>query len=426
MNIPKLVEEKKRYFGTYTVMALMNAQTVLNHIQKVTELPIIPAINKEGKEFTPSDENLWQHPVMRYIWHVSYKQDDQPEKTQAVIEKLLHYFPFLKIMGENQRKYFNNKNNTNRLEVNSTDLTGILDTVFRVIKKYRDTTTHYMTNDTCWDDGSDFLAKEHRLAIMIDSYYEVALRDLKERYSYATDDLRFIQDYRYKRVRMPDGKPVMRKDTNFYLSMVDYNGDAGKKLHLSGVGVAQLVCLFLDKRYINQLVSNLKLTSKHLPSSQEAQIIRRSLGIHNIVLPKDRIHSDKGDMSIAMDMLGEIKRCPNELFDTLSADRQSSFRQISSDYNEVLLKRSSDRFAQLTLQYIDYGEKFDRIRFHVNMGKLRYLFNAEKTCVDGLVRVRVIEHPLNGFGRMAEMEAMRKQEDGTFGKTGYRYVTLTT
>lgn len=418
MNIPKLVEEKKRYFGTYTVMALMNAQTVLNHIQKVTELPIIPAINKEGKEFTPSDENLWQHPVMRYIWHVSYKQDDQPEKNQAVIEKLLHYFPFLKIMGENQRKYFNNKNNTNRLEVNSTDLHTVLNVMFKVIKKYRDTTTHYMTNDKCWDDGSDFLEKEQRLAIMIDSYYEVALRDLKERYSYTTDDLRFIQDYRYKRVRMPDGKPVMRKDTNFYLSMVDYNGDAGKKLHLSGVGVAQLVCLFLDKQYINQLVSNLKLTSKHLPSSQEAQIIRRSLGIHNIVLPKDRIRSDKGDMSIAMDMLGEIKRCPNELFDTLSADRQSSFRQISSDHNEVLLKRSSDRFAQLTLQYIDYGEKFDRIRFHVNMGKLRYLFNAEKTCVDGQVRVRVIEHPLNGFGRMAEMEAMRKQEDGTFGKTG--------
>ena len=111
MNIPKLVEDKKRYFGTYTVMALMNAQTVLDHIQKVTELPIIPAINKEGKEFTPPEEDLWQHPVMRYINHVAYKQDDQPEKTQAVIEKLLHHFSFLKIMAENQRDYWNKKNN---------------------------------------------------------------------------------------------------------------------------------------------------------------------------------------------------------------------------------------------------------------------------------------------------------------------------
>ena len=171
MNIPKLVKDKKRYFGTYTVMALMNAQTALDHIQKVTELPIIPAINKEGKEFTPPEEDLWQHPVIRYINHVAYKQDDQPEKTQAVIEKLQHHFPFLKIMAENQRDYWNKKNNTHRLEVNSTDLNGILNTVFRVIKKYRDTTTHYMTNDTCWDDGSEFLAKEQRLAIMIDSYY---------------------------------------------------------------------------------------------------------------------------------------------------------------------------------------------------------------------------------------------------------------
>lgn len=55
MKIPKLVEDKKRYFGTYTVMALMNAQTALDHIQKVTELPVFPAIDEEGKEFTPSD-----------------------------------------------------------------------------------------------------------------------------------------------------------------------------------------------------------------------------------------------------------------------------------------------------------------------------------------------------------------------------------
>lgn len=141
-------------------MALMNAQTVLDHIQKVTELPIIPAINKEGKEFTPPEEDLWQHPVMRYISHVTYQRDDQPEKTQAVIEKLLHYFPFLKIMAENQREYLNKKNNTQRKEVNSKDLHDVLNGMFRVIKKYRDTTTHFMINDTCWDDGSKFLIME--------------------------------------------------------------------------------------------------------------------------------------------------------------------------------------------------------------------------------------------------------------------------
>ena len=255
---------------------------------------------------------------------------------------------------------------------------------------------------------------------MVDNYYEVALRNMKEKYNYTTDDLWFIQDYRYKKVRGTDGRPTVQKNLNFFLSMTAYNGDANKKLHLSAVGVAQLICLFLDKQYINQFVTNLALTSKYLPSSKEAQIIRRSLSVRSIVQPKDRIRSDKSSMSVAMDMLGEVKRCPKELFDTLTEARQSRFRLISSDHSEVLLVRSKDRFAQLALQYIDYGRKFDKIRFHVNMGRLRYLFNAEKTCVDGQTRVRVIEHPLNGFGRIDEMEARRKADDGTFGNTGIK------
>lgn len=39
MNIPDLIKDKKKYFGTYTVMALLNAHTVLDHIQKLAGLP---------------------------------------------------------------------------------------------------------------------------------------------------------------------------------------------------------------------------------------------------------------------------------------------------------------------------------------------------------------------------------------------------
>lgn len=144
------------------------------------------------------------------------------------------------------------------------------------------------------------------------------------------------------------------------------------------------------------------------------------MGINSIRLPKDRISSEKDSVSVAMDMLNEVKRCPDELFETLSAEDMSHFRTVSTDYNEVLQKRSSDRFAQLLLQYIDYGKLFKDIRFHVNMGKLRYLFNAEKRCIDGNTRVRVLEHPLNAFGRIDETEALRNTEDGTFAGTDIR------
>ncbi len=408
MKIPDLINNYKEQFGTYAVMALMNAQTVLDHIQKLACIG-----NSESYK-----EDLWKHPVMLHIKNAAYETDNNPETTLFVMEKLQFYFPFLKIMAERQREYSNKKYNENRLAVNSRDLFFVLDKVFRVLKNYRNTTAHFMTKSLSENEEYLFLKNEQPLANMVNEYYTVALRDMKDRYSYSTEDLAFIQDNRYKQTRGDDGKRKATVNLDFFLSLQSHNGDPAKKLHLSGVGVALLICLFLEKQYVNLFISKLSIFSTYKPNSEQHRIICRSMGIHSIKLPKDRIHSLKDGMSVAMDMLNETKRCPKELFDTLSADKQARFRTISDDHNEVLLMRSSDRFAQLLLQYIDYNKLFKGIRFHVNMGKLRYLFNAAKNCIDGQTRVRVIEHQLNGYGRIDEIEAERKSEDGKFANSG--------
>lgn len=412
MNIPALVENQKKYFGTYSVMAMLNAQTVLDHIQKVADI--------EGEQ-NENNENLWFHPVMSHLYNAKNGYDKQPEKTMFIIERLQSYFPFLKIMAENQREYSNGKYKQNRVGVNSNDIFEVLKRAFGVLKMYRDQTSHYKTYDEKLIDGCEFLTRtEQPLSGMINNYYTVALRNTKERYGYKTEDLAFIQDNRYKSTKDAYGKRKSQVNTGFFLSLQDYNGDTTKKLHLSGVGIALLICLFLDKQYINIFLSRLPIFSSYNAQSEERRIIIRSFGINSIKQPKDRIHSEKSNKSVAMDMLNEVKRCPDELFTTLSAEKQSRFRIISDDHNEVLMKRSSDRFVPLLLQYIDYGKLFDHIRFHVNMGKLRYLLKADKTCIDGQTRVRVIEQPLNGFGRLEEVETMRKQENGTFGNSGIR------
>lgn len=419
MNIPTIIEQKKQFFGTYSVMALLNVQTVLDHIQKLADIEDIPCYDENGKE-KDKRENLWEHSVMLYINYKNNSIQKAPEKTALIIDKLMAYFPFLKIMAENQRTYKNKKYQQNRLEVNSDDVFDVLNCLFRVVKKYRDTTTHYMLHDECWDDNSKFLrCSEQILATMLNKYYDVALRNMKERYGYTTEELAFIQNHRYKIVWGPDRRKRTQSNTRFFFSLVDNNGDANlDTLHLSGIGVAVLICLLLDKQYINLFVQQLPAIQKFEPQSAERKMLVRSMGIHSIVLPKDRIHSQKDNMSIAMDMINEMKRCPKELFDTLSPSDQSRFRVTSSDHNEVLFLRHNDRFAQLALQYIDYCKWFNGIRFHVNMGKLRYLFNAEKNCIDGINRVRVIEHALNGFGRIDEMEDLRKSEVSTFANTG--------
>ena len=50
MRIPALIEQQKHIFGTYTAMALKNIQTVLDHIQKVTNLPNIVYEEKKVDE----------------------------------------------------------------------------------------------------------------------------------------------------------------------------------------------------------------------------------------------------------------------------------------------------------------------------------------------------------------------------------------
>ncbi len=412
MKIPKLIEENKPLFGTYSAMALMNIETVLNHIQKMAEI--------EG-ELPEKPEDYWECPVMVYLNPKVKNISKSPEKTMCIMDKLMECFPFLRIMAEFQRDYSNKKNNEKRVEVNASDLFWVLNNLFRVIKTYRDTTAHYYFKDSRWEDGSSFLSKnEQPISFSVNDYYTVALRYVKDKYNYSTADLAFIQDYRYKDVKELGTRPCKRLDLEFFLSMQAFNGDKTGKLHLSGVGVAQMICLFLEKQYINIFLSKLPIYGKYSPKSAAGQIIRQSMSINSIRLPRERIHSEKNEMSVALDMLNELKRCPKELFEVLSCGEQSRFRIVSSDYNEVLQRRNTDRFAQLTLQYIDYNEMFSNIRFHVNMGKLRYLFSASKKCIDGQERVRVLEHPINAFGRVNEVEKMRKNEDGTFVNTGIK------
>lgn len=416
MKIPELVSKYKHIFGTYTAMALKNIQIVLNHIQKTT--------NILGDDTEESTEDFWKHPVLQFLCdNDAIKQS--PEKVSAVIERLFRNFPFLKIMANNQRELDNkreqkkarelNQRYTPRLDVNSRDITFVLNVMFRVLKKYRDYSLHYIMIDNSFDDGSDFLRKsEIPLSSIVNSYYTVALRNVKERYNYKTEQLSFIQDYRY--VKDSRTRKVVL-NLEFFLSMQSINDDTNGKLHLSGIGIVQLIALFLEKKYINLFISKLPICGKYREPSEEWRIVRRSLSVNSIVLPKERIQSSKKNLSIALDMLNELKRCPKELFELLSYEDQDRFRILSSDYNEVLLMRNSDRFAQLSLQYIDYNKLFKQIKFHVNMGKLRYLFSPDKKCIDGQVRVRVLEHAINGFGRLGDMEQYRKQGVTTYGDT---------
>lgn len=408
MNIPELIENHKSAFGAYSVMALNNIQIVLDYIQEKVSLNPKAVGNFVPAQVRAGAEDLWEHPVIRQLKHTNTLKDLRPEATDAVMEQLSVHFPFVSILAE-QHRLFYNKTHTPRATVNGEDLFRSLNILFRVIKTYRDYTTHFRENNIHLNIGSNFLKySEQPVARHINEVYTVALRTIKERLSISTDDLRFIQDHRYEQYRNERGQRASRIDMEFFLSLVSHNGDK-PNIHLSGVGLAFVICLFLEKKYVNVFLSKLPIYGKYRKDSTQAKIIRRSFAVNGIRLPKERLNSESSKVTVALNMLNELKRCPKELFDTLSQSEQERFRQVSSDGNEVLMMRSSDRFAQLTMQYIDYNNLFKHLRFQVNCGKIRHLLTANKNCIDGQTRVRVIEHRLNGFGRIQEVEKARKR-----------------
>lgn len=400
MKIPQFIEDHKHLFGAYSAMALSNVFNVLDHIASLADI-----------ENNYTKENPWEHPCMEII--NSKKTHSDASKTEYVVDKLKSHFPFAAMIAEINRQ----KQATKHLKtpkgkqkmlacISHADIYQTLNKMFRVLKTYRDYTTHYLQNNKLFDNGSDFLKySEQPLSRELNNYLTVALRDTATKYSYAPEALSFIQSRRFKDGQV-GGKKMKVVDTDFFLSIIHNNGDS-QNSHISGIGICMLICMFLEKKYVNIFLQKLPIYGIYQKQSLEANIIRQTFSIHTIKLPKERIHSDKSDFSIALDMLNELKRCPKELFSTLSYPDQNAFRTVSSDMSDVLQIRHSDRFPQLALEYIDRNKLFEKIRFHVNMGKLRYLMTADKHCVDGMSRVRVLENKINGFGRTQEFEQKR-------------------
>ena len=418
MKIQQIIENNKHLFGAYSTMALSNIRNILDHIATLADIE---------NDFYSDSDSYWYHPCIKIIDPRNNCTD--AAKADFVIEKIKSHFPFVPIVAEAQRQsdilrakkqldiavrnrdYQKQEELKHRqkslLSVTNADIYRVLNNMLWVLANYRNQTVHYLISDIKFEDGSDFLNyNEQPLSRMLNNYFTIALRDTANKYSYSPEALSFIQSSRYK---TENRRKIL--DTNFFLSIQHNNSDTNpKNLHLSGVGVALLICLFLEKKYVNVFLQKLPIYGPYKKQSMEANIIRQSFSIHTVKLPKERIVSEKSDFTIALDMLNELKRCPKQLFSTLSYADQNAFRIVSSDMSDVLQVRHTDRFAQLSLEYIDRRELFSDIRFHLNMGKLRYLKTADKHCIDGVSRVRVLEGKINAFGRIHEFEARRKEQ----------------
>lgn len=379
------------------------------------------------------------------------------ERVQKIILLLHRHFPFLQAFvetkhlqqkknkeeGKNAQK--NKKgnaipNNKGQLEftvsesekqsISPNEYRTILCNTFRLINDLRNEYTHFSPGKRTDKEKESHKNTQKEMLSYLYLCLDGGRRVVKERFkdTFKEKDFNFLtQGPRYS-LQKERGKTKAEERPNFYYRLKDDQG------LFSYVGILLFISLFLHKRYISEMLtqSGLFYTPRYWKGQPvdvelERRIISEIFSIYRIRLPKERIESTRPDYALGLDMLNELQKCPDELYETFSPEDQAEFR-VKREYDEsgegteggeVLLKRFDDRFPYFAIRYLDENLVFDDIRFQVSIGKYRYKF-YNKLCIDVVspheddcYRLRSLQKDINGFGRLNEVEYERMLRYGS-------------
>lgn len=399
------MENNKAEFAAYLNMARQNAYITLLHISNLMGI-IEEKNNKENQ--------LWN---MKVISMLQTGAKEKPEKIQKIIKLLHKHFPFLAPMIDQTL-------NSGNKHISPDTYYHILITLFRTLNIKRNEYTHAHLIDTELTSKTT-INNSKEIAKWLKNVFDGARRVVKTRFGYTEKDLEFLTgNLRYhkekiegkyvsvtikgKRIQVPAIHHVENDNYLYKLSRKDET--------LSTIGLYAMTCLFLQKKYA--VIFADKISIPPTDNKKERKIIHEIFNIYRIRLPKERLESDRPAIALGLDMLNELEKCPSELFDTLSSKDQNKFRvKVEADGNtpyeqreEILLKRSKDRFPSLVMRYIDECNLFKTVRFQIALGNYRYEF-YNKQCIDSSCedRVRSLQKELNGFGRLQDIEKWRKE-----------------
>lgn len=394
-------KELKSVFAAYLNMARQNVYVTMLHISKL--MGIEEDSNKEDK--------LWE---MKVLTSLNGRANSKPEKLQKTIKLLHKHFPFLTPMIDYT------------LSEKSKSATPdtyyqILKTLFKLLNLLRNDYTHYhLVDEALTSEQTQQDSK--RIAKLLRNSFDGARRVVKTRFGYTDEDMLFLTgEKRYQKEIVPgeyitgyDRKSKMKvtlpkmkhiEKDNYQYKLSKNNGE------LSDIGLLFLICLLLHKKYGMMFIDKVKIFTDN-NSQKEKKIIREILTLYRIRLPKERMESTRPQIALGLDMLNELQKCPDELFQTFCPKDQDRFRFTDKFGEQVLLKRSHDRFPYLAMRYIDDNKIFTSVRFQVSLGNYRYKFyNKQGIDSNHEDRVRSLQKELNGFGRLTEIEEKRKDKE---------------
>lgn len=444
---------EKAVWAPYTNMARQNMYQTLYHISRVLGLDVTNA----------DEERLLLIPCIVLL--KSKGKAEQKVKAMRMIDK---HFPFIPPMIERwiELKYGEKDRNGNLFIPNNKKQPTpklyyeVFEFMLPLLNLMRNYFTHYeFFSDKINKNGelkdAKMCERVGNLAQLLDYALTGARRTVKERFNVKEDNEKTPKDVNNKTSNKKDGPVFIKSDFDFfeqgnryydrcltdknnmtiiekgrekttkverkgYIYKVTYKKENENFVRMTNMGLYLFLCLFLTKKYAKEFGDKTDFWGTKLPkrpTDKEILIMHETSCVYRMHLPKNRMESNRPDSALALDMLGELKKCPRELFDTLSASDQNRFRvKEKTDDGTVLMLRSHDRFAYHALSYLDTMKKFSSIRFQIDLGNYRYKFYDKDWVDKDLVeesetnedRVRILQKEMVGYGRLSEIEEERK------------------
>lgn len=368
------LEQHPYYFGLFANMARHNVYRILSEI----------AIKTETGKPSDSETRMWEADVINCLKKSSSaNKENLPEKQRRVMEKLHEQFPFLRALNIT-------------LNADNPDYNKYYDemrTILEQLENTRNGLSHAIHKPTSFNE---------EIIKWLEFIYEDGLKTVRKRIKLDDTKTSFLE--RYRGMDKAAKKPKLNTAFEFSFRR---NGNITEK------GLAFFISLFLEPEYTNLFLNKLNGFKKN--STNEEKAVHMIYKVNAAKLPVSKLESG----SILLDMLNELGRCPDELYETLKEKDKKEFLAKAGtvvdesgqtdEQDNVVLKRHQFRFPYFALRYIDKKEIFEHLRFHVDLGN--YHFNSYDKRMAGMHITRRWEKKLLGFGRLDEYAEEKRPKE---------------
>lgn len=399
-------------FAAYLNLARHNAFLTVTEICK-----------RLGKGEIASDDQLFTKSIFDYLEERNAQLF--PNQAQKAVRLLYRHFPFLETVEREMvfrsRKNYEKDTILKEQKLEPHELRQFFEMLFKALNEFRNFASH---------PGQDKPSMPVELIACMKQIYDAAKRRTKTRMNYEEEDVKHLD--RWTVTKNNEGEKTTAEKVAFEYKLDDGQGN------LTDLGLAYFICFFLDKKqghlFLNQFdaFKILAMEEKQTDSAAIAQERKKAVAAFEVFtdyrmrIPSLRIESEASQDQLFMDMLGELKRCPVELFNHISVRDQDRFWVESKDEEvvkalqqghftnenegemEVLLLRHDDRFAALAMRFLDESLAFQQLRFMVDLGNYHHKVYPKE--IGGEWQMRRLTQKLLSFGRLQDFSIEKLYE----------------